>query len=214
MPSQAGKVAVITGGSEGVLLGTDFGFLIDHGIACEGIGYGASYTLLRAGIKKLYIISVSKETVDGAKKAVAEELGQEAADKTEWIRCDLGDWAAIPAVAKQITDSTDRLDILINNSARGIMTYQVTDYGVDRHMAVVRNIYICTYIPETCSQNHMGHVILTSHLLPLLKKTAEAGHKVRISNQASNAHEQVPKDVKFASLDELNQDLGKPCPDA
>ena len=60
------------------------------------------------------------------------------ADRTEWILCDLGDWAAVPAVAKQITDSTDRLDILINNSARGIMTYQETDYGVDRHMAVVR----------------------------------------------------------------------------
>ena len=59
------------------------------------------------------------------------------------------------------------------------------------------------------NQNHMGHVILTSHLLPLLKKTAEQGHKVRISNQSSNAHEQVPKDIKFASLDELNTDLGK-----
>jgi len=41
----------------------------------------------------------------------------------------------------------------------------------------------------TCLQNHMGHVILTSHLLPLIKKTASEGHTVRITNQASNAHE-------------------------
>ncbi len=72
------------------------------------------------------------------------------------------------------------------------MTYQLTDYGVDRHMAV----------------NHMGHVILTSHLLPLMKETAQNGNTVRIVCTASNAHAGAPSDVKFASLDELNQDLG------
>lgn len=73
------------------------------------------------------------------------------------------------------------------------MTYQLTDYGVDRHMAV----------------NHIAHVILTSHLLPLLKSTAEKHNTtVRIVNLSSNAHAGAPKDTKFASLDELNQDLG------
>ena len=57
-------------------------------------------------------------------------------------------------------------------------------------------------------QNHMGHVILTSHLLPLIKETASKGNTVRIVNQASNAHQGAPSDVKFASLEELNQDLG------
>ena len=56
--------------------------------------------------------------------------------------------------------------------------------------------------------NHFAHVILTSHLLPLLKSTADAGHTVRISNQASNAHQSAPSSTKFASLDELNTDLG------
>ena len=56
--------------------------------------------------------------------------------------------------------------------------------------------------------NHMAHVILTSHLLPILKKTASNGNTVRISNQASNLHESAPADTKFASLDELNRDLG------
>ena len=56
--------------------------------------------------------------------------------------------------------------------------------------------------------NHIAHVILTSHLLPVLKSTAEKGNTVRISNQASNAHQATPSDTKFASLDELNHDLG------
>ena len=59
-----------------------------------------------------------------------------------------------------------------------------------------------------CLQNHMGHVILTSHLLPLIKDTASKGNTVRIVNQSSNAHQGAPSDVKFASVDELNQDLG------
>ena len=56
--------------------------------------------------------------------------------------------------------------------------------------------------------NHMGHVILTSHLLPLLKKTASSENTVRIVNQASNLHQGTPSDTKFESLDELNRDLG------
>ncbi|KAI0150361.1 hypothetical protein GGR57DRAFT_472536 [Xylariaceae sp. FL1272] len=80
-----------------------------------------------------------------------------------------------------------------DNAGRGIMTYELTDYGVDRHMAL----------------NHMGHVVLTSHLLPLMKRTAEEkGTTVRISNQASNAHQSAPSDTRFESLDELNQDRG------
>lgn len=47
-------------------------------------------------------------------------MGQEAADRTTWIHCDLSDWTKIPQVAQQIEDGTDRLDILINNAARGM----------------------------------------------------------------------------------------------
>ena len=56
--------------------------------------------------------------------------------------------------------------------------------------------------------NHMGSVILTSHLLPLIKKTADQGNIVRITNLGSNAHQATPSDCKFESLEELNQDLG------
>ncbi|KAI4256418.1 MAG: hypothetical protein LQ352_002094 [Teloschistes flavicans] len=173
VPSLTGKVAVITGGS-------------------EGIGYACSHTLLTHDIKKLFILSVSKDVVDGAVNAVKEEMGQEAADKITWLQCDLSDWKAVKATADKIASQTDRIDILINNAARGIMTYQVTDYGVDRHFAL----------------NHAGHVILTSHLLPIMKKTASDGNTVRIVNLSSNAHQAAPKDVKFENIDELNQDLG------
>jgi NAD(P)-dependent dehydrogenase (short-subunit alcohol dehydrogenase family) len=166
-------VAVVTGGS-------------------EGIGFGVTYTLLKHNIAKVYVLSVSKEVVEGAKDAVAKELGQDKADRTIWLQCDLSDWPRVKEVAETIKRDNDRLDILVNNAGRGIMTAQLTPYGVDRHMAV----------------NHMGHVILTSQLLPLLKRTAEQGNVVRISNQASNVHNMAPSDTKFASLDEINADAG------
>ncbi|KAF4435949.1 putative alcohol dehydrogenase Bli-4 [Fusarium austroafricanum] len=172
-PDLSGKVAVVTGGS-------------------EGIGYGVTHTLLEHNISKLFILSMSEDVVKGAKKSVAEELGQEKADRTEWIKCDLSNWAETKKAAEQIKSSTGRLDILVNNAGRGIMTYQLSEYGVDQHMAV----------------NHFGHVLLTSYLLELLKKTAEQHGTVRIVNLASNAHQGAPNNVKFESLDELNQDLG------
>ena len=91
--------------------------------------------MLSHDIKKLFILSVSKEVVDGAVNAVKEEMGQEAADKMVWLECDLSDWKKTKETADKIASQTDRIDILINNAARGIMTYQVTDYGVDRHVS-------------------------------------------------------------------------------
>ncbi|KXS93399.1 hypothetical protein AC579_825 [Pseudocercospora musae] len=173
VPDQSGKVAVITGGS-------------------EGIGYGVSFALLSKNINRVFILSTSKEVVDKARDAVRRELGDDKADKTSWIQCDLAAWDKIPSIAEQIKNSTDRIDILVNNAGRGIMTAEHTDYGVDKHMAL----------------NHFGHVLLTSHLLPLLKKTASNGNVVRISNQASNAHESAPKETSFADQNELNKDYG------
>lgn len=102
--------------------------------------------------------------------------------------CDLSDWKQTAQVASDIAKQIDRIDIFINNAARGIMTQQLTDYGVDRHMAL----------------NHMGHVVSTSHLLPVLKKTASHGNTVRIVNLASNAIEQVPKNINYDNLDSIN----------
>lgn len=115
VPSLNGKVAVVTGGS-------------------EGIGFGCTHTLLSHGIEKLIILSLVKEKADGAVEAIRSELGDEAAKKVTWIECDLSDWEKAKEVAEQISSSTERLDILINNAGRGIMTYQLNDYGVDRHV--------------------------------------------------------------------------------
>lgn len=133
---------------------------------------------------------MSEEVKDGAVEDVRTKLGTDYADRIIWFQCDMGELPSVTEVAKKVRQQTDRLDILCLNAARGIMTYQVA-HGIDRHMLV----------------NHVGHVTLTSHLLPLLKETSSKG-TVRIQIQASNAHQASPSDTKFASIDELNTDLG------
>lgn len=95
VPSLTGKVAVITGGS-------------------EGIGYGCLYTMLKHDIKKIFMLSVSKEVADGARDAVKKEMGAETADKIVWFQCDLSDWRKVKKVADEIAKQTDRIDIMIN----------------------------------------------------------------------------------------------------
>ncbi|EAT91310.1 hypothetical protein SNOG_01661 [Parastagonospora nodorum SN15] len=173
VPDLSGKVALVTGGS-------------------EGIGYGCTHTLLSKNVSKLFILSQSEDIVTDAINAITQEMGKDKADRVVFIQCDLSDWEQTGKAAFEIADKTDRLDILINNAARGIMSYQLNKAGIDLHMAT----------------NHFGHVVLTSHLLPLLKSTADKGDTVRIVQLGSNAHEMAPKDTKFASIDELNTDLG------
>ncbi|KAF3034895.1 hypothetical protein E8E12_004382 [Didymella heteroderae] len=172
VPDLSGKVAVVTGGS-------------------EGIGYGCTHTLLKKGVAKLFILSKSDDIAADAINAIKQEMGEEAGNRVVWMKCDLSDWEETGRTALEIANQTDRIDILINNAARGIMTYQLAKNGVDLHMAI----------------NHFGHVILTSHLLPILKETAKKD-KVRIVCTSSNLHEQTPSDTQFASIDELNTDLG------
>lgn len=143
-------------------------------------------------MSKVYIIFTTKDVFDEARRTVADELGQDKADRMTWMQCDLSDWRRTKQVTETIRHDTDRLDILVNNNGRGFMAPALTDYGVDRHMAV----------------NHFGHAVLTSCLLPLLKQTADQGNVVRISNQSSNARQGAPKDTQFANLGEINRDAG------
>lgn len=174
VPDLSGKVALVTGGT-------------------EGVGFRCTYTLLNRNISKMFILSVSKEKVDDALNMIEEALGRKARQAVEWKQCDLSDWEQTVDIAREISEDTDRLDIVINNAARGVMTRQVAaSNGIDLHMAT----------------NHFGHVILVSHLLPLLKRTSGTGSKVRIVNLVSNLHGAAPSDVAFASVDEMQKDYG------
>ncbi|GAB1528251.1 hypothetical protein RhiTH_011443 [Rhizoctonia solani] len=173
IPDLTGKVAVVTGGS-------------------EGIGLASATTLLKHGISKVFVLSPNPEYAGEALQFFEKELGTSATDRVTWVPCDLADWSQTELAAKHLASQIDRLDILLNIAGRGIMTAQRNKYDIDLHMAL----------------NHFGHVVLTSTLLPLLKKTADSGSTVRIVNAGSNLHEKAPRETRFADVAELNKDFG------
>lgn len=60
--------------------------------------------------------------------------------------------------------------------------------------------------------NHLSHMLLTHILLPLMEETRNlpSAHEgdVRIVSQASEQHRLLTKDVKFESLEEVQEDIG------
>jgi NAD(P)-dependent dehydrogenase (short-subunit alcohol dehydrogenase family) len=121
LPSQAGKVFIITGGS-------------------SGIGYELSRILYRAG-GKVYILSRSKKniaaaigqiTTEFAERSPTTELGQ-----LESITMDLEDLASVQAAANEFSSKESRLDVLFNNAGvASIPAHKKTKQGLEYHIGV------------------------------------------------------------------------------
>jgi len=179
IPSLVGKVAVITGGNEGI---------------------GAAWTaqLLKNGISKVIIASNDAARYKEAEEYFSKEAGHDVSSKVTFHEMDLGDYAAVKKVVEQIKKETDRIDILNCNAAIGMYATDVPSSTADKSHAIDRH-FAC---------NNVGHAILTQGLLPLIKETAKKTGDARVVYMASNLHFSAPKDVHFASIDEINSDLG------
>lgn len=158
----------------------------------EGIGLACTKTLLEHNIEKVFVLSYRRSVYEEA----LEKLGhiKSLKERIQWLQCDLAKWdTEVIAAADTICKDASRLDIVIANAARGIMPYQQDKHGIDLGMSV----------------NHIGHVALISHLLPLLKKTAEMSNDpVRVVNLASMNHEHAPSDMTFENIEDLNREMG------
>lgn len=106
-PDLSGKVCVITGGQ-------------------AGIGREVVAQLLLHGISKVYIIARTESRYEEAKKEWLQKHGLRTADveeRTEFVKCDLGDLWNVKKAADELLGKLERLDILINNAGR----YSVPD---------------------------------------------------------------------------------------
>ncbi|UZJ57592.1 hypothetical protein CBS101457_006912 [Exobasidium rhododendri] len=172
VPNLSGKVALVTGGSEGI------------GLACVK-------ALLDHDAEKLFVLSHRRNVFEQSMATISEDKRK----RVQWVECDLSKWESdVVKAVETIRASTKRLDIVINAAARGIMTAQKDEHGVDLAM----------------SSNHIGHVVLVSHLLPLLKETAKLTDDaiVRIVSIASLNHEHAPSDMNFSSMEDFNREMG------
>jgi NAD(P)-dependent dehydrogenase (short-subunit alcohol dehydrogenase family) len=172
IPSLTGKTAIVTGGD-------------------NGIGYYISLALAKAGAKVILTGLTHEHGATAEKEINAAAAAANAGGRAIFHHLDQGDIQAVDAWAKNIVDSEDRLDILINNAGLGQTEHALSKDGLETKYAV----------------NNLSHYVITLRLLPLLEKTAAASppYSVRIVLQSSEMHRFAPGDTKFASVDEINE---------
>ncbi|KAJ7123088.1 NAD-P-binding protein [Mycena epipterygia] len=167
-----GKVVLVTGGN-------------------TGIGYATVQMLARKGAK-VYIAARD----EGRAAAAIEQLKSENINDgtVHWLKLDLSDPRAAKSAANQFLEKEQRLDILVNNAARG----SPGPYKLDKDGFL-----------DIMTTNHISHFVFTDTLLPLLKGTAkEPGSDVRIVNVSSVTHSNM-KPETFSTKEAFNKDFGE-----
>jgi len=159
-----------------------------------GIGFEVAKALALAGARVRLLSRRSENAEEAIAKIKSDADPNGPIVDVTFTPCDLGSLETVKQVADRIREQEQRLDLLILDAGVGVNKYDVSADGIDRHFAV----------------NHLGHYYLTNRVLPLLRRTAElpGAPAPRIVVVSSELHRALATTVKFASLDEINTDLG------
>ncbi|MBU3848666.1 MAG: SDR family NAD(P)-dependent oxidoreductase [Candidatus Acinetobacter avistercoris] len=139
-----GKVVLITGASSGI------GLTVAHKLAAAG-----AHVLLVARTEESLLQAQADIEAKGGKASV--------------FPCDLNNMEAIDDVSKQILESVDHIDILINNAGRSIR--RAVSESVDRFHDFERTMQL----------NYFGSVRLILNILPQMMEN-RAGQIINISS--------------------------------
>jgi len=132
--------------------------------ATDGIGLATATELARQG-HELVLHGRNEEKVMQA--CIAIRAAVPHASLLHMAYADLGDLAAVARMAQDLCTRLPRLDVLINNAGVYMAERKATRDGFEMTLAV----------------NHLAHFLLTSLLLPLLKRS-EAPRVVTVSSMA------------------------------
>ncbi|MBD3407606.1 MAG: SDR family NAD(P)-dependent oxidoreductase [Candidatus Lokiarchaeota archaeon] len=140
-----GKVCIVTGSN-------------------SGIGKETAIALAEMG-GRLALVVRSREKGETAKNEMVEQTGNSNIDI---FVADLSEMEQVQSVAKQIKDTYEKVDVLVNNAGAIIGDRQETSEGYEMTIAL----------------NHFAPLLLTYELIPLLAKSESA----RVVNVSSAAH--------------------------
>ncbi|MDH4234173.1 MAG: SDR family NAD(P)-dependent oxidoreductase [Gallionella sp.] len=130
----------------------------------DGIGLETARELASSGLE-VVLHGRSKEKVLRARSAI-RKAAPDAVLLTAYA--DLADLSAVARMAQDLAARLPRLDVLINNAGVYMTERKLTNNGFETTLAV----------------NHLAHFLLTSLLLPLLKKSPDP----RVITVSSIAH--------------------------
>jgi retinol dehydrogenase 14 len=142
--------------------------------ATNGIGLEAAAVLAGRGAR---IVMVGRDP-QRTEAAVASVQARSGSRDVSHLLCDFSSQASIRALAQDVLNGIDRLDVLVNNAGGVNKARRLTVDGIEMTFAV----------------NHLGYFLLTNLLLDLLKRSAPA----RVVTVASIGHRRGTLD--FADL--------------
>lgn len=148
--------------------------------ATSGIGRETAQGLAQSGAT---VLLVARDRVRGAEVA-AEIQSTRAAGSVELLIGDLACQGDVRALAGQVRQGHDRLDVLIHNAAAVNSTRRVTVDGIEATLAV----------------NHLAPFLLTDLLAPLLQATPSS-RVVTVSSYMHNRVNDIPWDDLQAEHD-------------
>ena len=148
VPAQKGRIAIVTG-------------------ANAGLGYETTVALAKKGVKVIMACR-NRAKAEESRDAITSDLPHA---EVEVMTLDLSALRSVEDFAAQFLKSYTRLDMLINNAGTLGLPFQLTEDGIESHMA----------------GNYFSHFALTARLFPLLLKTPHS----RVVSLSSVVHRMV-----------------------
>lgn len=144
--------------------------------ANSGIGKETAVGLAGAGM----VTVLACRNPERAAEAAAEVGARSGSTDVHTVALDLADLASVVTAAEEVMSRFDRLDVLVNNAGGIWSTRQLTAQGFE----------------QTFGVNHLGHFLLTRHLLVRLRHSAPS----RIVNLSSFGHHFALLGMRFDDL--------------
>ncbi|MEZ4459528.1 MAG: SDR family oxidoreductase [bacterium] len=141
-----------------------------------GIGRVTALELARQGAN----VVLACRSEEKAEPVVQEIIGVTGNQDVRFMKLDLSSFGAIRDFATAFTETHDKLDVLVNNAGLAGSRGVTTD-GFEIQFGV----------------NHLGPMLLTQLLRPLIEDTAKQTGHARIVHVASRAHTRV-KGIDYA----------------
>lgn len=150
-PSLSGKIAVITGGSDGI--GAD---IVKH--------------LLLNDIAQVLVLARNESKFQNSLTNVWRPAAPDRTDRVRFIPCDTADLAAIDRIGKEILSTLDRLDFLFLNAGRSFDPDYRLSYGVEITFATnhMGHFHLTQLLTPLLVASAPSRVIVTSSSLHMV----------------------------------------------
>ncbi|KAE8386813.1 hypothetical protein BDV23DRAFT_162503 [Aspergillus alliaceus] len=140
----------------------------------NGLGKESVLQLAKHNPTRIYMSARSQHKAETAIKEIKQTV---PTANIVFLPLDLSSFSSVQKAADLFLAENDRLDILMNNAGLMASTPGLTEDGYEINFGT----------------NHMGPALLTKRLLPVLERTVNAGHDVRIVNLSSALYSSAPK---------------------